>query len=215
MCIFLQCVSGIWTSLTWLWWIGFSLEPIISTAQAASKRITNFKSDQKCLKNNYLAFLVNNPWHTLYVSLFSLLSSFLFICLFACLSLSLSCSLISISTLLSVFLCLPFSFSMSNYFLHFFVSVFAFLSFFFLNQIYLAAELLLYLRVDTFQSVTKDNFKTSTKTLPDSTAATTATATTLTKNRWSSYNCNNNFICNFNYCYNYGIQNFWVKWNCK
>ena len=70
---------------------------------------------------------------------------------------------------------------MSNYFLHFFVSVFAFLSFFFLNQIYLAAELLLYLRVDTFQSVTKENFKTSTKTLPDSTAATTAAATTLTK----------------------------------
>ena len=26
---FLQCVSGIWTSLTWLWWLGFRLEPIL------------------------------------------------------------------------------------------------------------------------------------------------------------------------------------------
>ena len=32
---YLECVSWIWTSLTWLWWFGFRLEPIFATAPIA------------------------------------------------------------------------------------------------------------------------------------------------------------------------------------
>ena len=41
------CVSGIWTSLTWLWWFGLRLEPIWPTAPAASINTILFKGGEK------------------------------------------------------------------------------------------------------------------------------------------------------------------------
>ena len=35
----LRCVSCFWTNLTCLWWLSFKLEPIVATAQTASKRL--------------------------------------------------------------------------------------------------------------------------------------------------------------------------------
>ena len=34
--VLLQCVSGIWTSLTWSWWFGFGLKPNFTASIAAS-----------------------------------------------------------------------------------------------------------------------------------------------------------------------------------
>ena len=49
----IQCVSGIWTSLIWLWWFGLRLMLISTTVQAAS---TRFKSGSIGLKNNHITF---------------------------------------------------------------------------------------------------------------------------------------------------------------
>ena len=48
-----QGVSGIRASFTWLWWLGFRLEPILATAP---KNDAHFKNGQ--LKNNHLDMLV-------------------------------------------------------------------------------------------------------------------------------------------------------------
>ena len=44
--VFLQCVSSIWASLTWLKFIIHRLELISTTAPAASKNVAHFKSGQ-------------------------------------------------------------------------------------------------------------------------------------------------------------------------
>jgi len=39
----LQCVSGIWTSLAWLWWFGFRLDPMSGNDQATPKLMLTLK----------------------------------------------------------------------------------------------------------------------------------------------------------------------------
>ena len=67
----IQFVSGILTSLTWLWSFGFRLEPNFVTTPVASKNTTCFKSGQKWLKNSHLTLFTKarfslKPWHTMY-----------------------------------------------------------------------------------------------------------------------------------------------------
>ncbi len=54
----IQSVSLIWaSSIRWLW-IDLRLEPIYTTAMAASENDAQYKSDQNWLKNNYLALFI-------------------------------------------------------------------------------------------------------------------------------------------------------------
>ena len=43
--ILIPCVSGIWTSLTWLWWFGFRLKPILGYYRATPKGTKNNRLD--------------------------------------------------------------------------------------------------------------------------------------------------------------------------
>jgi len=52
------------TKSTWLWWIGFRLELILATAQAASKNTAHFKSVQKWKIIISLCFCLK-PYYTL------------------------------------------------------------------------------------------------------------------------------------------------------
>ena len=49
-----QCVSGIWTSLTWLWGFGLKLKPITSDDYDASKIVAHIEVFKKWHKNNHL-----------------------------------------------------------------------------------------------------------------------------------------------------------------
>jgi len=51
----MQSVSGIWARYFCSWWFNFRLEPIYTTATAASKNDAPFKSGQNRLKNNHHA----------------------------------------------------------------------------------------------------------------------------------------------------------------
>jgi len=54
----LQSVSKIWASYICLWWFDFRLEPISTTAPAASYNDAQFKGSQDQLKNKELASLI-------------------------------------------------------------------------------------------------------------------------------------------------------------
>ena len=54
------------TSLTWLWWFGFSHQPIFATVPAAPKYIPRFKSGHKWHENNYFDSFSLSPWDTPY-----------------------------------------------------------------------------------------------------------------------------------------------------
>ena len=77
-CLLLLCVSGLWTSLSWLWCFGFRLKPIFVTAQAASKILLGSKVDKNDKNINQLAYMLCksnqilhynnlNVCHTMYV----------------------------------------------------------------------------------------------------------------------------------------------------
>ena len=57
-CTYLQCVSWIWASLTWLKFIFPRLELIFTTAPAASKNDAHLKSGQNWLKDSHLNSLI-------------------------------------------------------------------------------------------------------------------------------------------------------------
>ena len=66
-----SCVSGIWTKITWLWWIDFRFERISGNNQATPTIVVHIKSGQKLPKSNCLATftkvqsesLKNTVWH--------------------------------------------------------------------------------------------------------------------------------------------------------
>jgi hypothetical protein len=60
----LQIVSQIWTIWYWSWWFGFRLEPISTTAPAASKMTFTVEATQKYS----FCFISLNPWHAVYLS---------------------------------------------------------------------------------------------------------------------------------------------------
>jgi len=56
--LLLQSISQIWAIQISLWWFGFMLKPIFSTAPAAPKNDAQFKRGQNWLKNKQLALLI-------------------------------------------------------------------------------------------------------------------------------------------------------------
>ncbi len=68
--LYLHCVSGNWTSFTWLWWFGLRLKPFFNRVQGAWKNDTCIKSYQKWLWNNHLVLFCLNLWHVLMYHIF-------------------------------------------------------------------------------------------------------------------------------------------------